>query len=137
VLSDNQGAIGSRTGSGRLSGAIRARAYQADTVKAMALTPDQNAAQDFALKASYVRWTDISMYQGIQLLPEARARTCSSFIACVSRLRDPHGGRQAQRGWLARSGGLHAEAMAYSLRGRSSASMTRRPRTRLLLHSSP
>src|SRR6267378_3261915 len=56
VLSDNQGR------------------YQADTVNTMALTPDQSATQDFALKASYVRWTDISMYQGIQLLPEARGK---------------------------------------------------------------
>src|SRR5436190_9842891 len=73
VLSDNQGRYRvENLAAGDYRVQIRAPGFQADTVNSMALTPDQNATQDFALKASYVRWTDISMYQGIQLLPEAR-----------------------------------------------------------------
>src|SRR5215468_3946564 len=66
VLSDNQGRYRVENlpaGDYRLQ--IRAPGYQADTVNSMALTQDQNATHDFALKASSVRWTDISMYQGI------------------------------------------------------------------------
>src|SRR5437870_5694397 len=84
VLSDNQGryrAENLAAGDYRLQ--IRAPGYQADTVNALALTQDQNATQDFALKASYVRWTDISMYQGIQLLPEERGKNLF-FIHCMA-----------------------------------------------------
>jgi virginiamycin B lyase len=84
VLSDNQGRYRvENLAAGDYRVQIRAPGYQADTVNSMALTPDQNAAQDFALKASYVRWTDISMYQGIQLLPEARGKNLF-FIHCMA-----------------------------------------------------
>ena len=84
VLSDNQGRYRAENlpaGDYRLQ--IRAPGYQADTVNSMALTQDQKAAQDFALKTSYVRWSDISMYQGIQLLPEARGKNLF-FIHCMA-----------------------------------------------------
>jgi hypothetical protein len=75
VLSDNQCRYRAENlAAGDYRVQIRAPGYQADTVNALALTQDQNATQDFALKTSYVRWTDISMYQGIQLLPEARGK---------------------------------------------------------------
>src|SRR5215475_7709856 len=84
VLSDNQGRYrveNLAAGDYRLQ--IRAPGYQADTINGMALTQDQNATQDLALKTSYVRWTDISMYQGIQLLPEARGKNFF-FIHCMA-----------------------------------------------------
>src|SRR5215470_10522932 len=84
VLSDNQGRYrveNLAAGDYRLQ--IRAPGYQADTINAMALTQDQSANQDFALKASFVRWSDISMYQGIQLLPEARGKNLF-FIHCMA-----------------------------------------------------
>src|SRR3954470_10582232 len=58
VLSDNQGRYRvENLAAGDYRVQIRAPGFQADTVNSMALTPDQNATQDFGLKASYVRWT--------------------------------------------------------------------------------
>src|SRR5262245_20325815 len=84
VLSDNQGRYRvENLPAGDYRVQIRAPGYQADTVNKLALTQDQNAAHDFALKTSYVRWTDISMYQGIQLLPEERGKNLF-FIHCMA-----------------------------------------------------
>src|SRR5262245_27435731 len=84
VLSDNQGRYRvENLPAGDYRVHIRAPGYQADTVNSMALTQDQNATQDVALKTSYVRWTDISMYQGIQLLPEVRGKNLF-FIHCMA-----------------------------------------------------
>src|SRR4051812_34809806 len=59
VLSDNQGRYRvENLPAGDYRVQIRAPGFQADPVNAMALTPDQNATQDFGLKASFVRWTD-------------------------------------------------------------------------------
>ena len=130
VLSDNQGryrvenlpAGDYRVRSGR-------RAIRADTVNAMALTADQNATHDFALKASYVRWTDISMYQGIQLLPEERGKNLF-FIHCMA----CHGfetrmAREAQRGRLARLASTTcARRWRSSSGGRSRTSLIKKPR---------
>src|SRR5262249_50480250 len=134
VLSDNQGRYrveNLTAGDYRLQ--IRAPGYQADTVNGMALTQEQSATQDFALKQSYVRWTDISMYQGIQLPPEAR-RQNPFFIHRLPWFRDPHGGGQAQRGWLARPRGLHARGDG--VLHRAAAARLQRPegRGRRLLH---
>src|SRR5262245_2602438 len=62
VLSDNQGRYRVESlPAGDYRVQIRAPGFQADTVNTMALKDDQNATHDFALKTSYVRWTDISM----------------------------------------------------------------------------
>jgi streptogramin lyase len=84
VLSDNQGRYRvDNLPAGDYRVQIRAPGYQADTVNKLVLTQDQNATHDFALKTSYVRWTDISMYQGIQLLPEERGKNLF-FIHCMA-----------------------------------------------------
>jgi virginiamycin B lyase len=62
---------------------IRAPGFKADPRNGVTLTADQNAAQDFALEKGLVRWSDISMYQGIQLLPEARGKNLF-FIHCMA-----------------------------------------------------
>src|SRR5262249_46743418 len=84
VLSDNQGRYRvENLPAGDYPVPIRAPGFQSDMVNAMALTQDQSATHDFALKQSYVRWTDISMYQGIQLLPEARGKNLF-FVHCMA-----------------------------------------------------
>src|SRR5437870_4485948 len=75
VLSDNQGRYvveNLPAGDYRLS--IRAVGYQADAKEGVKLTTDQSLAQDFKLATGMVDWTDLSIYQGLQLLPEARGK---------------------------------------------------------------
>jgi len=84
VLSDKEGRYRIESlaaGDYRLQ--IRAPGFQADARSGMALTQDQNASHDFSLKTSHVRWSEISMYQGIQLLPEARGKNFF-FIHCMA-----------------------------------------------------
>src|SRR5215831_9003096 len=72
VLSGNDGRYvieNLPAGDYRLS--IRAAGYKADPKDGVKLTADQNLSQDFALATGMVDWTDISIYQGLQLLPEA------------------------------------------------------------------
>ena len=75
VLSDPQGKYridNLPAGDYRLG--IRAPGYKADSKTGIALAAEQTLAQDIALQKSFVRWSDISMYQGKQLLPEARGK---------------------------------------------------------------
>src|SRR5258708_24800216 len=44
--------------------------YKADPHNAVKLTADQKASFDFAMQKGVVRWTDLSTYQGTQLLPK-------------------------------------------------------------------
>src|SRR5437667_3020622 len=75
VLSDNQGKyIVENLPAGDYSLAIRAIGYDADPKSGIKLTADQSLAQDFALKTGVVGWTDISIYQGLQLLPDGRGK---------------------------------------------------------------
>ena len=75
VLTDNQGKyIVENLPAGDYSLAIRPIGYDADAKSGIKLTADQNLAQDFALKTGVVGWTDISIYQGLQLLPDGRGK---------------------------------------------------------------
>src|SRR5882757_236822 len=75
VLSDNQGRyVVENLPAGEYRVSIRALGFTSDAKSGLKLTADQNAAQDFALKKGTVKWTDISIYQGLQLLPEARGK---------------------------------------------------------------
>jgi len=72
VLSDNDGRYlieSLPAGDYRLS--IRAIGYKAEPTEGVKLTADQNLPQDFALQTGTVDWTDLSIYQGLQLLPDA------------------------------------------------------------------
>src|SRR5438067_6521491 len=75
VLTDNQGRyVVENLPAGDYSLGIRAIGYDADAKSGIKLTADQTLAQDFALKTGLVKWTDISIYQGLQLLPEGRGK---------------------------------------------------------------
>ena len=84
VLSDTQGHYqvpDLTAGDYRLS--IRAPGYKSDPKSGIKLTADQNAAADFGLQKGLVRWSDISLYQGFKLLPEAHGKELF-FTHCVA-----------------------------------------------------
>src|SRR4030081_1655489 len=62
---------------------IKAPGYKSDPKNGGTLTADQSAAFDFALQNGTVRWSDISMWQGMKLLPEARGRDLF-FVHCMA-----------------------------------------------------
>jgi virginiamycin B lyase len=75
---------------------IHAVGYKAEPRSGIALTADQTSSFDFALQNGTVRWSDISVSQAKQLLPDAKGKTiffsncsvCHSFqtrLAAVSR----------------------------------------------------
>jgi virginiamycin B lyase len=53
---------------------IRAIGYQAQPRNGVNLTADQNVSFEFALQKGEVRWSDLSLYQGKQLLPEGKGK---------------------------------------------------------------
>ena len=57
-------------GAGDYRVTIRAPGFRADPKSGLALSADQNASADFALKQGEVRWADLSIYQGKQLAPD-------------------------------------------------------------------
>jgi virginiamycin B lyase len=75
VLSDNQGRyVVENLPAGEYRLQVRAIGFKADARSGVNLTADQNISQDFALQNGLVRWTDISIYQGLELLPNARGK---------------------------------------------------------------
>ena len=53
---------------------IKAVGYQAQPRTGVNLTADQSVSYEFALQKGKVRWTDISMYQADQLLPDGKGK---------------------------------------------------------------
>ncbi len=49
---------------------VKATGYESKDVKRFALAADQNASADMKLAKAPVRWSDLSMYQGLVLLPD-------------------------------------------------------------------
>jgi virginiamycin B lyase len=75
VLSDSQGHYrvpDLPAGDYRLG--IRAPGFKADPKNGIGLAADQNLTQDIALQKSYVRWSDLSIEQGKELLPDDRGK---------------------------------------------------------------
>ena len=62
---------------------IRAPGFKSDPKSGITLTAEQNAAADFGLQKGLVRWSDISLYQGFKLLPEAHGKELF-FTHCVA-----------------------------------------------------
>ena len=62
---------------------IKAPGYKSDPKSGVNLTAEQAAAHDFKLQNGMVRWSDISMCQGMKLLPEARGRDLF-FVHCMA-----------------------------------------------------
>src|SRR5260370_27272963 len=75
VLSDNQGKyVVENLPAGEYRLQIRAIGYKADAKSGVKLAADDKISQDFALQTGMVRWTDISIHQGLELLPDARGK---------------------------------------------------------------
>jgi virginiamycin B lyase len=63
--------------------AIRAPGFKADPKSGIALAADQNLTADIALQKSYVHWSDLSIEQGKELLPDARGKDLL-FTHCMA-----------------------------------------------------
>src|SRR5580693_2874884 len=53
---------------------IRAIGYQSQPRTGVSLTSDQSASYEFNLQKGTVRWTDVSLYQADQLLPDGKGK---------------------------------------------------------------
>ena len=53
---------------------IRAVGYKTDPKNGVALAASQEASFDFALEKGVVRWSDVSFYEGDNLLPEGKTK---------------------------------------------------------------
>jgi virginiamycin B lyase len=100
VVSDSQGHYRiEKLPAGEYRVQIRAVGYKVDPRTGVNLAADQNASFDFALQNGTVRWSDISVSQAKQLMPDAKGKNiffgncsvCHSFqsrLAAVSRDQD-------------------------------------------------
>ena len=85
VLSDKDGRYRIENlpgGEFRLS--VRAVGYRVEPRTDIQLAASRNATQDIALEKGIVRWTDLSIYQGTQLLPDGpgRAKLTTACFRC-------------------------------------------------------
>jgi virginiamycin B lyase len=84
VLSDNQGRyVVENLPAGDYRLQIRATGYKVDPRSGIKLAADQNLSQDFKLASTPVRWGDISIAQGLVLLPDDRGKK-TLFDNCLS-----------------------------------------------------
>jgi virginiamycin B lyase len=84
VLSDAQGHyLVPDLAAGDYRLAIRAPGFKADPKSGIALTADQSLTQDLALQKSYVHWSDLSIEQGKELLPDERGKDLL-FAHCMA-----------------------------------------------------
>ena len=83
VLSGNDGRyVVENLPAGEYRVLVKTVGYRADVRAGVKLEADQNAAYDFALQRAPIRWTDISIYQGAVLLPDARGKK-TLFENCI------------------------------------------------------
>ena len=76
---------------------IRAIGYKADPQMGVKLTASQKASADFALQTGMVRWSDLSGYQGKQLLPGREGQAVDrATVLCLPHVPEPHGGCEAR-----------------------------------------
>jgi hypothetical protein len=75
VLSDREGRyVVENLPAGEYRLQVRAIGTKSDPKSGINLAADQNVSQDFALQQGVVRWSDLTILQGLQLLPEARGK---------------------------------------------------------------
>jgi virginiamycin B lyase len=75
VLSDKQGRYRvENLPAGDYQIRVRAVGYAADPHSAAGLAADQNVSVEFALKPGTVRWSDLNLYQGKQLMPDGKGK---------------------------------------------------------------
>jgi hypothetical protein len=85
VLTDNQGRyLAENLPEGDYRVQVRAVGFKTDAKTGVKLSADQNASFDFALATTPVKWTDISIYQGLALLPDARGKRMAGATASPS-----------------------------------------------------
>lgn len=81
---------------------IRAVGFKAEPRNGVTLTADQNTSMDWSLQKGMVHWTDLSIYEGIQSLPngEGKDKLTTTCFAChgfqtrmASAVRDESGWR--------------------------------------------
>jgi virginiamycin B lyase len=70
---------------------VRAIGFKSDPRRGVNLTADQHASLEFALQKGMVHWNDLSLYQGKQLLPDAKGKetlfgVCSACHGFESRM---------------------------------------------------
>src|ERR1700693_1404240 len=84
VLSDNQGHyVAENLPEGEYRLLVRSVGFRSDVKADVNLTAEQTASYDFALATAPIRWSDISIYQGRELLPDARGKK-TLFDNCMS-----------------------------------------------------
>lgn len=84
VLSDRQGRYRiENLPAGSYEIRLRAPGYTADPRAGVSLTGAQKSIADFALQTGMVRWSDLSLYQGSQLLPDTKGKD-TLFKTCFA-----------------------------------------------------
>src|SRR5258708_33482919 len=75
VLTDKQGRYRvENLPAGEYQVRVRAVGFTTDPHSAVNLTADQNISFEFALKQGTVRWSDLNLYQGKQLMPAGKGK---------------------------------------------------------------
>ena len=98
---------------------VRAVGFTTDPHSAVNLTADQNVSFEFALKQGTVRWSDLNLYQGKQLMPEGKGKDvlstncfiCHGFQTRMAAV------RRDEDGWRDRVNYMR-DAMAFQLSAR-------------------
>ena len=120
VLTDKQGRYRvENLPAGEYQVRIRAVGFTTDPRSAVNLTADQNISFDFALQKGTVRWSDLSSYQGKQLLPAGKGKdtlfancfVCHGFQTRMASV------RRDEAGWRDRVDYMR-QAMAFQLSAR-------------------
>src|SRR5712664_212808 len=75
VLTDKEGRYRiENLPSGQYQLQVKAIGYRSDPRPGVSLAADQNASYEFALQKGAVHWSDLSQYQGEQLIPETKGK---------------------------------------------------------------
>ena len=91
---------------------VRAVGYRFEPRTGIQLAAGQNATYEIALEKGTVHWTDLSIYQGEQLLPAGtRQGQADHRLLPLPRISEPHGRPSTRRNRLARSRQLHAHQL--------------------------
>ncbi len=120
ALSDKQGRYRvDNLPAGEYQVRIRAVGYTADPRSAIGLSADQNASFDFALKPGTVRWSDLNLYQGKQLMPAGRGKEIlsSNCFICHGFQTRMAAVRRDEDGWRDRINYMR-DSMAFQLSDR-------------------
>ena len=117
VLSDKQGRYRvENLPAGEYQVRVRAVGFTTEPHSAVSLTADQNISFEFALKQGTVRWSDLNLYQGKQLMPDGKGKDvlstncfiCHGFQTRMAAV------RRDEDGWRDRVNYMR-DAMAFQL----------------------